>query len=295
VPAPASLEVVWDNGAFASDVQLFPENTIDGVDVGLIDLGNPADFGRIPWHAFEEARPLLDGMSYYGGVFSAGRDVKIPLWCKCGNAKKALDQIRVIDKWFTRNTLSDMQLKVDRLDASDATIETKLNGYLVDNQAFVNSPAPGVGVIGDMDVGQLLYILTLRCPYPHFIDRGVSSESGSWSSGTETETVTVDGPNAVGIKATISSAVSVSSVTITNATTGRYVTLTDTYAASVVIDWYGSDPNELSVYRGSTDLLGNCNVGALLRAEPGANSFEITATGTSFDYSLEWYEKYDSI
>ena len=90
-------------------------------------------------------------------------------------------------------------------------------------------------------------------------------------------------------------AVAVTSVTVTNTTTGRYITITDSFAASVVADWYGTDPDVLTVKRGATDLMGNINVGALLVAQPGDNSFAIHGAGTSFSFDLSWYDSYDSI
>ena len=291
---PANLSIKWQNTGTGL-LQLFPNNTISSVQVGLIDLGTPPDFGEIPFTAFQEARVMLDGLSFYGGVFSVAREIVLPLWCRCGSAAGALNQINLIDKWFRYANLKDMKLTVARDDGSSGTLTTWIRGYMKSRRAFVNFPAPGVGVIGNMANGDLLYVVTLVCPYPHLRTTAATSVSGNWTGTSVPKTVTVNGPNPVGLILTVTPAVAVTSVTVTNTTTGRYITITDSFAASVVADWYGTDPDVLTVKRGATDLMGNINVGALLVAQPGDNSFAIHGAGTSFSFDLSWYDSYDSI
>lgn len=291
------LTITWENSPFATSAkQLFPLNTIGGVDVTLANIGNPEDFGMIEFEDFSEPRPLLDGEAFYGGVWSAAREIQLPILARCGSAVAAMDFIRTLDKWFTYTSPTSGILKVSRDDGAAGTIDSFAYAYQKERQSFVNPPGGGPGIMGDVDNGILLYILKLKCPFPHLISQDASTDTTqNWTTGTINRTWTNNGPHKVGCKITISSAVSLSSVTITNNTTGRYITVTDTFGADVVIDWYGSSPTELAVYRGSTDLMGNINETASMILVPGDNDIDITGSGTSFSLDVEWYEQADSV
>lgn len=311
--APASLVVSWENTDVldltgASPLQLFPANTvaltdIGNVEIGVIDPGNPATFGDLPFTSFEEARVLMDGLAFYGGVFAAARDMVLPLMVKCTNATRpaaaAMDTIRALHRIFRYDGLSKGKVIVTRVDAGGSAIGCNVQAFSPFRPGFANPAGLGPGIFGDLDNGLLLYPLSLRAPHPHFRDNSQSTTgSKAWSGTTVSFTITNEGVNRIGGVWTIPAATgTVSSLRLTNTTTGRYVEIASTFDETIVVDWYGSAPTAWSVEKGGVDAAELLNIGAQMLFVPGDNAMTITGTGTGSvsGMSVTWYDEYDSV
>lgn len=295
--SPANMVVSWVHpSAPAGILQVLPGTTVGGVEVRTIDLGDPLDFGMIDWEAFSEPRVLTDGLAYYGGVWSAAREMTVPLWMKCATVAKALDTMRDVHTWF--HAFGEGKLRIARDLSAGGTSTVWTTCYLANRIAIVQRAGGGGngGAVGPISSGNLLVILKLVAPYPHFRDVSPTTAlSGSYSGSTITSSVTGPCPSEVGLRFGITSPVGVSWIKVSNLTTGRYILLTGGITAAVTIDWFATDPNVMSVMRGTTDLIANVNVGAKLKMIPGAQDFEISASGGTFTYALSYYGEYDSV
>lgn len=281
------------------NLQLLPESTVDGVTIRILDFADPLDLGLIEWASFEAPQVGQDGMAYFGGVFSAGREMTIPLWCQCGSLAKALDTQRDLQRWFHNHAFGF--LRVARVDSSSESIVCEAKCYTMNRKAFFQAHAEAAaGIVGNAQNGNLLYVVKLCAPYPHFRD-GRSAPEVDASGQYPTDDVVIltnNCPNEIGVYATLVKAGgTITAARITNETTGRYIEITDTMAEQITIDWFKTDPDRFAVSRGSTSIIGSLNIGAKLTLVPGNNvlRFSGSGSGPTFDWEIYFTEDWDSI
>lgn len=280
-------------------LQMLPASTVDGVTFKILDFSDPLDLALVDWTPFEAARVGQDGMAYFGGVFSASREMTVPIWCQCGSFAKALDTINALHVWFSNSSMGVLRVTRTKADSSAFGVEAQC--YAMDRRGFIQNHADAAaGIVGDADAGNLLYVAKLCAPYPHF--RGlVDLPDGGASGQYPTDSViaiTNNCPNEVGVSVSLEAAGgTILSATVKNNTTSRYITITDNLSPTVGVDWFGANPNAFQVTKGGVSIVEKINPGAKLKLVPGVNLIQFLATGTgaTYNWTLSFIEEYDSI
>lgn len=280
-------------------LQLLPQSTVGGVKFRILDLADQLDLGLIQWSSFEAPRVSQDGLAYFGGVFSAGRDMVVPIWCECGSLAKALDTQLDLQRWFHNHAMGF--LRISRTNSASEVFTVEAKCYVKERQGFIQSHSQGgAGIVGDAEIGNLLYVVRLCAPYPHF-RRGreaiVAVASGQFPA-NPTVVIENNCPNEIGVYVGLAKAGgTIVSTTVKNESTGRYITVTDPMVEPIVIDWLKTSPDTPAVRQGTTSLLGKVNVGAKLTLIPGSNLLRFSGAGSGPTYNWEVLitESYDSI
>lgn len=280
-------------------LQMLPSSTVDGVTFKILDFSDPLDLALVEWTPFEAARVGQDGMAYFGGVFSAGREMTIPIWCQCGSFAKALDTINALHVWFANSSTGVLRVTRTRADSTPFGVEAQC--YVSDRRGFIQNHAEAAaGIVGDADAGNLLYVVKLCAPYPHF--RGIVSLPDGGASGqfpTDSVVSLTNGcPNEIGVTFSLEAVGgTILSATVRNNTTGRYITVTDDLSSTVSVDWFGANHNSFQVDKGAVSIIEKINPGAKLKLVPGVNIIQFLATGTgaTYNWEMSFIEEYDSI
>lgn len=297
----ANLTITWEGAHSSSPQQLFPATTFDSdTTISLTDFGEALDLGVAEWYPFSEPRALMDGHFYYGGVFSEPVELSLPLHIEAPSFERARAVMHAIDRLFSNSELG--RLRVTRDDGGDE-LTLWLDCYRMRRPNLSHAPKGGFGHVGRSDLGRVSTQLKLMAPYPHWKAEGPETSGPfTWTNPAAATAFTIpnDGVSDIGAVARIDILSSgVGAVTLTNTTTGRYITITHAFSSGdqVTINWFGTDPDTLSVTKepGSVDLLADVNVGALLRLVEGDNAMTLVANAGSVRASIDRYEERDNV